>query len=38
LTTHNTRGISVISTSQGLMTNYEAARRQIGGELMLRCW
>jgi len=38
LTTHHTRGVSVISTSQGLMTNYEAARRKIGGELMLRCW
>lgn len=38
LTTHHTRGISVISTSQGVMTNYEAARRRIGGELMLRCW
>jgi len=38
LTTHHTRGISVISTSQGVMTNCEAARRRIGGELMLRCW
>ena len=32
LTTHHTRGISVISTSQGVMTNYEAARRRIGGD------
>lgn len=38
LTTHHTRGISVLSTSQGVMTNFEAARRKIGGELMLRCW
>ena len=38
LTTHPTRGISIISTSQGVMTNFEAARRKIGGELMLRCW
>jgi small subunit ribosomal protein S8 len=38
LTTHHTRGMSVISTSQGVMTNFEAAHRRIGGELMLRCW
>jgi small subunit ribosomal protein S8 len=38
LSTFNTRGISIISTSSGIMTNYEAAKRRIGGEIMLRCW
>ena len=31
-------GISVISTSQGLMTGYEARRRRIGGELLCYVW
>lgn len=38
LSTHNTRGISVLSTSSGVMTNFDAARKRIGGELLLRCW
>jgi small subunit ribosomal protein S8 len=38
LSTHNTRGISIISTSSGVMTNFEAARKKIGGEILLRCW
>jgi small subunit ribosomal protein S8 len=38
LTTFNTRGIAIISTSSGIMTNFEAAKRRIGGEIMLRCW
>ena len=31
-------GIAVISTSSGLMTNFEAAQKSVGGEVMLRCW
>lgn len=36
--THNTRGIMVISTSEGVMTNFDAAKRGIGGEALLKCW
>ncbi len=35
---HNTRGISVLSTSSGVMSNLEAAQKKIGGEIILRCW
>jgi len=35
---HGIRGISVLSTSSGIMSNAEAARKNIGGEIMLRCW
>ncbi len=38
LSTHNTRGISVLSTSSGVMSNFEAAKKKIGGEILLRCW
>ncbi|MCP4686327.1 MAG: 30S ribosomal protein S8 [bacterium] len=38
LSTFNTRGISLISTSNGVMTNVEAAKKKVGGEVMLRCW
>ncbi|MBD3404196.1 30S ribosomal protein S8 [candidate division GN15 bacterium] len=38
LSTNNTRGISVVSTSSGVMTNFDAARKHIGGEVLLRCW
>ena len=31
-------GCSVISTSSGIMTNFEAARKRIGGEVLLKCW
>lgn len=31
-------GVAIISTSQGLMTNKEAKRKQIGGELLCRVW
>ena len=37
-TTFNTRGISLVSTSNGLMTNFDAARKHVGGEILLRCW
>jgi small subunit ribosomal protein S8 len=35
---HNTRGISVLSTSSGVMSNFEAAKQRVGGELLLRAW
>lgn len=31
-------GISIISTSQGLVTDEEARQRNIGGEIMLEVW
>jgi small subunit ribosomal protein S8 len=37
-TTYNTRGLFVLSTSSGVMTNFEAARKGVGGEVLLRCW
>jgi small subunit ribosomal protein S8 len=36
--THRVQGIAIVSTSSGLMTNFEAATKGIGGEIMLRCW
>jgi small subunit ribosomal protein S8 len=38
LSTHNTRGISILSTSSGVMSNFDAARKKVGGEILLRCW
>lgn len=37
-TTHHVRGLMIVSTSQGVMTNFEAAQKSIGGELICRCW
>lgn len=37
-TTFNTRGISLVSTSSGVMTNFDAAKKHVGGEILLRCW
>jgi small subunit ribosomal protein S8 len=37
-TIHNQRGMIVLSTSQGVMTNFDAAKKGIGGEVLLRCW
>lgn len=34
----NNLGVAIISTSQGVMTNKEAKRKQVGGELMCRVW
>ncbi|MBN2227929.1 MAG: 30S ribosomal protein S8 [candidate division Zixibacteria bacterium] len=31
-------GITVLSTSQGVMTNVEASKRQIGGEVICMVW
>ena len=36
--TNNIRGISILSTSSGVMTNFEAAQKRIGGEILARCW
>lgn len=36
--TFNTRGLSILTTSSGVMTNFDAARKKVGGEVMLRCW
>jgi small subunit ribosomal protein S8 len=36
--TFNVRGMLVVSTSSGVMTNFEAARKKIGGEAILHCW
>jgi small subunit ribosomal protein S8 len=38
LSTFNNRGLSVLTTSSGIMTNFDAAKRRVGGEIMLRCW
>jgi len=38
LSVHNSRGISILSTSLGVMTNFDAATKNIGGEIMVRCW
>jgi small subunit ribosomal protein S8 len=38
LSVHNSRGMLVVSTSQGIMTNFDAAKRGVGGEALLRCW
>jgi small subunit ribosomal protein S8 len=38
LSTRFAQGISIISTSSGVMTNFEAAQKGVGGEIMVRCW
>ena len=38
LSTRFAQGISIISTSSGVMTNFEAAQKGVGGEIMIRCW
>lgn len=38
LSTHNMRGLIIISTSQGVMTNFDAAHKGVGGEAICRCW
>jgi len=35
---HSVRGMMVVSTSQGIMTNIEAAKKGVGGEVLLKCW
>ncbi|MCK4606553.1 MAG: 30S ribosomal protein S8 [candidate division Zixibacteria bacterium] len=36
--TFNQRGMMIVSTSSGVMTNFDAAVKGIGGEVLLRCW
>lgn len=31
-------GIAIVSTSQGIMTDYEARKRKIGGEVICEIW
>lgn len=31
-------GIAIVSTSQGIMTDYEARKRRIGGEVICEIW
>ncbi|UCG62605.1 MAG: 30S ribosomal protein S8 [Candidatus Zixiibacteriota bacterium] len=38
MSTFNTRGLMIVSTSQGIMTNFDAASKGIGGEALCRCW
>ena len=38
LSTFNQRGMMIVSTSSGVMTNFNAAQKGIGGEVLLRCW
>ncbi|RLE31506.1 30S ribosomal protein S8 [Candidatus Acetothermia bacterium] len=35
---HSGLGISILSTSQGIMTGREARRRHVGGELLCEIW
>jgi small subunit ribosomal protein S8 len=35
---HGGYGISIVSTSKGLMTNKEAKKQQIGGEVICQIW
>lgn len=32
------KGFSIISTSKGLMTNFEARKQKLGGEIILEAW
>jgi small subunit ribosomal protein S8 len=36
--THGALGISIISTSQGLMTGDDARKRHLGGEMLFEVW
>jgi small subunit ribosomal protein S8 len=36
--TFNQRGMTVVSTSSGVMTNFDAAQKGVGGEVLLKCW
>lgn len=37
-TSRRHRGMIIMSTSSGLMTNIQAAEKGIGGEALVRCW
>ncbi|MBP9719221.1 MAG: 30S ribosomal protein S8 [Candidatus Levybacteria bacterium] len=34
----NGAGVTVVSTSQGIMTEEQAAKKEIGGEMLFRIW
>ncbi len=36
--TFNQRGMMIVSTSSGVMSNFDAAKKGVGGEVLLRCW
>ncbi len=36
--TFSLRGVAILSTSSGVMTNHEAAQRGVGGEVLCRVW
>ena len=38
LSTFNQRGMTVVSTSSGVMSNFDAAKKNVGGEVLLKCW
>jgi small subunit ribosomal protein S8 len=38
MSTRRSQGIAIVSTSSGVMTNFQAAEKGIGGEIMVRCW
>lgn len=38
LSVHMQRGMTILSTSSGVMSNFEAAKKGIGGEILARCW
>ena len=35
---HGGYGVSIVSTSKGLMTNKEARKQKLGGEILLEIW
>ncbi len=37
-TSHGGQGITIISTSKGLMTGYEARKQKLGGEVICEIW
>jgi small subunit ribosomal protein S8 len=38
LSAHQQRGMTIVSTSSGVMSNFDAAKKGIGGEILARCW
>jgi len=36
--TFNNRGMEIISTSSGVLTNFDAAKKGVGGEVIMKCW
>jgi len=38
LSAHQQRGMTIVSTSSGVMSNFDAAKKGVGGEILARCW